>query len=53
MTINIHRSVIFTVEDNGIGIQPENIDGLFKKFYQIDTGLEKKIWWNWIRVSNM
>ncbi len=36
------RSVIFTVEDNGIGIQPENIDGLFKKFYQIDTGLRRK-----------
>ena len=42
MTISIHRSVIFTVEDNGIGIQPENIDGLFKKFYQIDTGLRRK-----------
>ena len=37
-----HRSVIFTVEDNGIGIQPENIEGLFKKFYQIDTGLRRK-----------
>ena len=36
------KSVIFTVEDNGIGIQPENIDGLFKKFYQIDTGLRRK-----------
>jgi signal transduction histidine kinase len=38
-----HRqSVIFTVEDNGIGIRPENIAGLFKKFYQIDTGLRRK-----------
>ena len=37
-----YRSVIFTVEDNGIGIKPENIEGLFKKFYQIDTGLERK-----------
>ncbi len=35
-------SVIFTVEDNGIGIKPENIEGLFKKFYQIDTGLRRK-----------
>ena len=37
-----YKSVIFTVEDNGIGIQPENIEGLFKKFYQIDTGLIRK-----------
>ncbi len=37
-----YRSVIFTVEDNGIGIKPENIEGLFKKFYQIDTGLGRK-----------
>ncbi|MDN5846739.1 MAG: ATP-binding protein, partial [Candidatus Nitrosocosmicus sp.] len=37
-----HKSVIFTVEDNGIGIRPENVGGLFKKFYQIDTGLRRK-----------
>ncbi|WP_186434090.1 sensor histidine kinase [Candidatus Nitrosocosmicus arcticus] len=37
-----HKSVIFTVKDNGIGIQPENIEGLFKKFYQIDTGIRRK-----------
>ena len=37
-----HKSVIFTVEDNGIGIKPENIESLFKKFYQIDTGLRRK-----------
>ncbi|CAN5781511.1 hypothetical protein BH23THE1_BH23THE1_04870 [soil metagenome] len=37
-----HQSVIFTVEDNGIGIRPENIEGLFKKFYQIDTSLRRK-----------
>jgi signal transduction histidine kinase len=36
------KSVIFTVEDNGIGIKPENMNGLFKKFYQIDTGLRRK-----------
>ena len=36
------KSVIFTVEDNGIGIQSENMKGLFKKFYQIDTGLRRK-----------
>ena len=39
---NHNKSVIFTVEDNGIGIQPENIEGLFKKFYQIDKGLIRK-----------
>jgi signal transduction histidine kinase len=40
---NEHRkSVVFTVEDNGIGIKPENMNGLFKKFYQIDTGLRRK-----------
>lgn len=42
-TNNEHRkSVVFTVEDNGIGIKPENMNGLFKKFYQIDTGLRRK-----------
>jgi signal transduction histidine kinase len=30
--------VIFTVEDNGIGIKPDKADKLFQKFYQIDTG---------------
>ena len=42
-TDNQHqKSVIFTVEDNGIGIKPENMNGLFKKFYQIDPGLRRK-----------
>ena len=36
------KRIVFTVEDNGIGIQENNIDGLFKKFYQIDTGLSRK-----------
>lgn len=34
--------IVFTIEDNGIGIKEENIPGLFKKFYQIDTGLRRK-----------
>jgi signal transduction histidine kinase len=34
--------IVFTIEDNGIGIKKENIPGLFKKFYQIDTGLRRK-----------
>jgi signal transduction histidine kinase len=36
-----NKSVIFTVEDNRIAIQPENMEGLFKKFYQIDAGLAR------------
>lgn len=36
------KKIVFTVEDNGIGIHENNIDGLFKKFYQIDTGLSRK-----------
>lgn len=38
----IKSKIIFTVEDNGIGIKDENIAGIFKKFYQIDTGLRRK-----------
>lgn len=41
--VNKHnKSVIFTVEDKGIGIQPENIERLFKKYYQIDKGFRRK-----------
>ncbi|HET6590863.1 MAG TPA: HAMP domain-containing sensor histidine kinase [Candidatus Nitrosocosmicus sp.] len=40
--INENGKVIFTVEDNGIGIAGSNMDSLFKKFYQIDTGLSRK-----------
>jgi len=29
--------ILFTVEDSGIGINPEKADKLFQKFYQIDT----------------
>jgi signal transduction histidine kinase len=38
----IRKEMVFTVEDNGIGIKDENIAGIFKKFYQIDTGLRRK-----------
>ena len=34
--------IIFLVEDNGIGIPPNKIDSLFKKFYQIDTSMTRK-----------
>jgi signal transduction histidine kinase len=36
------NQIIFSVEDNGIGIPPDKIDSLFKKFYQIDTSLTRK-----------
>jgi signal transduction histidine kinase len=34
--------VLFTVEDNGEGIPAEKADGLFKKFYQLDTSAARK-----------
>lgn len=37
-----NSKVIFTVEDNGIGIPPEKVDNLFKKFYQIDSSATRK-----------
>ncbi len=33
--------VVFYVKDNGSGIPKEKQDGLFKKFYQIDTSLKR------------
>ena len=36
------NQIIFSVEDNGIGIPPNKIDSLFKKFYQIDTSMTRK-----------
>jgi signal transduction histidine kinase len=37
-------AVLFSVEDNGIGIPPEKADNLFKKFYEIDTSPARKHW---------
>jgi signal transduction histidine kinase len=34
--------VMFTVEDNGIGIPVDKMDNLFKTFYQVDTSLIRK-----------
>ena len=34
--------VVFTIEDNGSGIPFENINNLFKKFYQVDTSTKRK-----------
>lgn len=36
------NQIIFSVEDNGIGIPANKADGLFKKFYQIDTSMSRK-----------
>ncbi len=33
---------VLSVTDTGIGIQPEEISGLFQPFHQIDTGLARK-----------
>ena len=33
---------VISVEDTGIGMQPEEIPGLFQPFHQIDTGLARK-----------
>ena len=33
---------LFSIEDNGIGINPNKADRLFQKFYQIDTGLTRR-----------
>ncbi len=33
---------VLSVEDTGIGIQPEDLRGLFQPFHQIDSGLARK-----------
>jgi len=35
-------SILFTIQDNGAGIPPEEIDNIFKPFSQIDTALTRK-----------
>ena len=37
-----YQNVIFTIEDNGIGIPVDKMDNLFKTFYQVDTTLARK-----------
>jgi signal transduction histidine kinase len=36
------KKIVFTVEDNCPGIPLDKMDGLFRKFYQIDTSLTRK-----------
>jgi PAS domain S-box-containing protein len=43
--ISCHREndhYLLSVTDTGIGMQPEELPGLFQPFYQIDTGLSRK-----------
>jgi signal transduction histidine kinase len=39
---NSNSEILFTVEDNGIGITTEERHNLFNKFYQADTSLSRK-----------
>jgi len=34
--------LVLSVQDTGIGIAPENIEKIFKRFSQVDTGLSRK-----------
>jgi signal transduction histidine kinase len=37
-----NKEVVFSVEDNGVGIRADKVDKLFEKFYQIDTTAKRK-----------
>ena len=45
------HKVTFTVEDNGIGIPADKMDNLFKKFYQINTTLPRKLGGTGLRLE--
>ena len=36
------KFVMFSIDDNGPGITPDEMNNLFKKFYQVDTGFRRK-----------
>ncbi len=36
------RQYVLSVEDTGIGMQPEDLAGLFQPFHQIDSGLSRR-----------
>jgi signal transduction histidine kinase len=38
----VEPMILFTVQDNGIGIPPDKAESLFRKFYQLDTGTIKR-----------
>ena len=33
---------MLSIDDNGPGITPDEMNNLFKKFYQVDTGFRRK-----------
>ena len=39
---NAADGIVVQIADTGIGIKKEDIDGMFKPFHQIDTGLSRK-----------
>ncbi len=45
ITLNVKEeggSVVFSVKDNGPGVEPKKQKKLFKKFYQVDTSITRK-----------
>jgi len=39
---SVNGDILFSVKDNGVGIELDKIPHLFGKFYQIDTSLKRK-----------
>ena len=39
---SVNGDILFSVKDNGVGIELDKIPHLFRKFYQIDTSLKRK-----------
>jgi signal transduction histidine kinase len=42
MRATTKRMIIFTVQDNGVGIPQDKVERLFEKFYQLDSGRARK-----------
>ena len=42
MSAATKRMIIFTVQDNGVGIPQDKVERLFEKFYQLDSGRARK-----------
>lgn len=38
ITRNVGRTVVVGVEDNGIGIKPEDVKRIFDKYYRVSSG---------------